>query len=370
MDIVKVPFGDIKLQYNSIKEEIDEAIQSVVDETAFISGKYVKEFCENYSKHYGVKHVIPVANGTDAIYIALRMLNIAEGDEVITTACTWISTVETISQAGATPVLIDINDQNLIDENLIEKFITERTKAIIPVHLFGQMCNMEKIRSICDTHELFLIEDCAQSHYAELNGHKAGLTGDVGTFSFYPGKNLGAYGDAGCIVTNNDALAAKMNMFANHGAKIKHQHRMAGINSRMDGIQGAVLNVKLKYIDDWTQKRIDHANSYRALLRDVSNITLPTLSEGTNKHVYHLFVIECDRRTELQEYLKSKGIGTGIHYPVPIPFMEAFEELNYNEEDFPVASRKQSRILSLPMFPELTESQIKFVCESIKEFYN
>lgn len=366
-----VPFVDLKEQYLKIKPEIDQAIFSVLEDTAFINGKYVNEFCENFAQLYDVKHVLPVGNGTDAIYASLKMLGIGPGDEVITTACTWISTSETISQTGAMPVFVDINDKFLIDPAKIEAQITSKTKAIIPVHLYGQLCDMKQIKEICAKHKLFLLEDCAQAHFAANEGYVAGLSGDVGTFSFYPGKNLGAYGDAGCIITNDDVLAKKVKMFTNHGALVKHDHKIEGINSRMDGIQGAILNVKLKYIKEWTANRIENASIYRELLNNTPEVTLPKLNEGnSNHHVYHLFVIECEERENLISHLKNCNIQTSIHYPTPLPFMEAYNYKKQTQEDFPVSFEKHSRILSLPMFPELKKEQIEYVCTEIKNFYS
>ncbi|MBN8570016.1 MAG: DegT/DnrJ/EryC1/StrS family aminotransferase, partial [Ignavibacteria bacterium] len=264
---MRVPFVDLHAQYLSIKDEIDNSIQSVINDTAFIGGKYVKEFENNFADSYGVKHCIGVANGTDAIYIILKMLGIGPGDEVITAANTWISTSETITQTGAKPVFIDIDEKYYtINENLIESKITSKTKAIIPVHLYGQVCNIEKIQTICKKHNLFLIEDCAQSHFSSLENKLAGTSGIASSFSFYPGKNLGAYGDAGCIITNDDTLAKKIRMFANHGSLIKHEHDIEGINSRLDGLQAAILNTKLPHLDNWINKRIFNAQLYTKLL--------------------------------------------------------------------------------------------------------
>ncbi|MCX6210187.1 MAG: DegT/DnrJ/EryC1/StrS family aminotransferase, partial [Bacteroidetes bacterium] len=250
---MNIPFVDLKAQYQSIKPEMDAAIASVINETAFIGGKYVAAFEQNFAALYGVKHCISVANGTDSLYILMKMLNIGVGDEVITVANSWISSSETISQTGATPVFVDVcKDYYSIDETKFEAAITSKTKAVILVHLQGQMADIETIQNICDKHKIVLIEDCAQSHFSEQNGKRAGTIGIAGSFSFYPGKNLGAYGDAGCIITNNDALAEKCKMFANHGALKKHHHIIEGINSRLDGLQAAILNTKLPYILKWT----------------------------------------------------------------------------------------------------------------------
>ena len=367
---MKIPFVDLKAQYNTIKSEIDEAIQSVIDDTAFIKGKYVERFEKEYAEKYGVKHCIGVANGTDAIYVSLKALGVGKGDEVITVANSWISTSEVITQAGARPVFVDIDpDYYTIDYRLIEDKITPRTKAIIPVHLFGQPAEIRKIKQICEKHNLHLIEDCAQAHFAEYDGQKVGTFGVAGTFSFFPGKNLGAYGDAGAIITNDDDFAMKARMYANHGALIKHKHEIEGINSRLDGMQAAILSVKLKHISAWNNKRFQNAMLYNKLLTDVDAIVIPQIRENV-KHVFHLYVMRSDKRNELQKHLSEKGISTGIHYPTPLPFLKAYKYLGHKSEDFPVASKYREQILSLPMFPELSSDQIEYVIESIKAFFN
>ena len=362
---MKVPFVDLYAQYSSIKEDIDDAIKSVITDTAFIGGKYVKEFERNYAEFYGVKHCIGVANGTDAIYIALKMLGIGAGDEVITVANSWISTSETIGQTGATPVFVDIEPNYYsIDVSQIEDKITDKTRAIIPVHLYGHPADMDPILALCKKYDLKLIEDCAQAHFAEYNGKRVGTIGDLATFSFYPGKNLGAYGDAGCIVTNDDVLAEKCRLYANHGALVKHQHQIEGINSRLDGLQAAILNAKLPHILQWTEARRAVAAKYVSLLENVSSIEIPEEAPYA-KHVYHLFVIRKEEREELQKSMKENGIGTAIHYPTPLPLLKAYDHLGYKKEDFPVATGYASKILSIPMFPELSDEHMKHVSEII-----
>ena len=366
---MEIPFVDLKAQYKTIKNEIDEAIQSVIDETAFIKGKYVGKYEKEYAEKYGVKHCIGVANGTDAIYVSLKALGIGPGDEVITVANSWISTSEVITQAGARPVFVDIDpDYYTIDPRLIEDKITPKTRAIIPVHLFGQPAEIEKIRRICETHNLHLIEDCAQAHFAEYNGQKVGTFGIAGAFSFFPGKNLGAYGDAGAIITNDDNFAVKARMYANHGALIKHKHEVEGINSRLDGMQAAILSVKLKHISEWNNKRLENAILYNKLLTGIDGIAIPQICENV-KHVFHLYVIRAANREALQKYLAEKGISTGIHYPTPLPLLPAYRYLNHTPSDFPIASDYMDKILSLPMFPELTEGQIEYITDCIKGFF-
>lgn len=366
---MQIPFIDLNAQYLSIRNEIDETIQQVISESAFIKGKYVNRFEEDYAKLCDVKHCIGVGNGTDAIYIALKVLGVGPGDEVITVANSWISTSETITQTGAKPVFVDIHpDYYTIDTSKIEERITPRTKAIIPVHLFGQPVDMDAISDICRRHNLFLIEDCAQAHFAEWKGQKVGTFGIAATFSFYPGKNLGAYGDAGAIVTSNDEFAEKARMYANHGCLIKHQHKFEGINSRLDGLQAAILSVKLPHILDWNAKRLNNAKHYNKLLADNEGVTTPEIHpEG--KHIFHLYVIRTQDRDKLQAYLKEKGISTGIHYPCPLPLLDAYSYLGYKKEDFPIAGNYKNEILSLPMYPELTSELIEQISKTIILWY-
>ncbi len=366
---MKINFVDLKAQYKSLKTEIDSAIQNVIDDADFIKGKAVKEFEEAYAKKYGVKHCIAVANGTDAIYAGLRMLGIGAGDEVITVANSWISTSETISQTGAVPVFVDIDKYSTIDCEKIEEKISSKTKAIIPVHLYGQPAEIKKIKAICDKHNLFLIEDCAQAHFAEYDNQFVGTFGDMATFSFYPGKNLGAYGDAGAVITNNDDLATKIRRFVNHGALVKHNHDIEGINSRLDTIQAAILNVKLPHIIKWNEDRAKNAAYYDKILKGVGDIIIPPKRENV-KHIYHVYSIRTKKRDALQKYLKEHNIPTAVHYPVALPFMNAYKYLNHTKDDFPVAAQYQDEILSLPMYPELNTEMMNYVAQIIKQFFN
>ena len=365
-----IPFVDLKAQYLSIKPDIDNAISGVINETAFIGGHYVKRFADDFALSYGVKHVIPCANGTDSLYIIMKMLGIGEGDEVITAANSWISSSETITQTGAKVVFADIHPNYFsIDENLLEGLITPRTKAVIAVHLHGQMCAIDKIKTICDQHGIFLIEDCAQSHFSELNDTLAGSRGIAGSFSFYPGKLLGAYGDAGCIITDNDELAEKCRMYANHGALVKHNHRVEGINSRLDGLQASILSAKLRYVNKWIEQRINNAHVYHQCMNEIKNIQLPAIRPGS-RHTYHLYVILAKQRDALKKYLDELGIETSIHYPIALPFLEAYRYLNHVPGDFPVTAQIQQEILSLPMYPELTKEKIEFIAGAITKFYS
>ncbi len=364
-----IPFVDLKAQYLSIKKDIDSAIFSTIDQATFVGGESLKSFEKNFADACGVKHCIGVGNGTDSIYIILKSLGIGIGDEVITVANSWISTSETISQAGAKPVFVDIEpDYFTIDISKIEQKITSKTKAIIPVHLYGQMAEIDKISDICKKYNLYLIEDCAQSHLAEYKGIKAGTTGIAASFSFYPGKNLGAYGDAGGIITNDDSLASKMRMFANHGALIKHQHEIEGINSRLDSLQAAVLNAKLPHLTDWNNRRLKNALLYNDLLANIKEIVTPQIRPDT-KPIFHLYVVRVERRDELIKQLNKAEIQIAVHYPRILPLLPAYKYLNHTPQDFPVSASYQNSIVSLPMYPELTADQIKFITSVVRDFY-
>ncbi|MES2773468.1 MAG: DegT/DnrJ/EryC1/StrS family aminotransferase [Bacteroidota bacterium] len=363
-----IPFVDLKAQYNSIKTEIDAAIGNVINETAFIGGKYVDSFENQFAALYGVKNCISCANGTDSLYIIMKMLGIGAGDEVITAANSWISSSETITQAGAKPVFADADSYFTMQPTHIEQLITSKTKAIIAVHLYGQMCDMDALVEICNKHQVHLIEDCAQSHFSEYNGRRAGTFGIAASFSFYPGKNLGAYGDAGCMITNDDELAKKLKMYARHGALKKHQHEIEGINSRLDGLQAAILSAKLPHILNWTAARRNVAAAYDILLGQVPQIKIPVVREQT-LHSFHLYVILAEKRDGLMAFLKAAGIETAIHYPAPLPFLPAYRYLEANPANFPVVAANTGKILSLPIYPEITDKQIKFIADTIKQFY-
>ncbi len=366
---MKIPFVDLKQQYLSIKTEIDEAVLSAISNSNFIGGELVRNFEINFSKNYEIKHCIGVANGTDSLYIIMKMLGIGIGDEVITVANSWISTSETITQTGAKVVFVDIDPEYYtMDIEDIQRKITSRTKAIIPVHIYGQMCDMNRISEIAKKFNLFLIEDCAQSHFSKLNGVYAGHFGDAASFSFYPGKNLGAYGDAGCIITNNDELATKCRMYSHHGSLKKHDHKIEGINSRLDSIQAAILDIKLKYIHDWTKKRQQIAKYYSDQLKDIGEIITPKI-RNNSEHTFHVYGIQADKRDQLKAYLEEKEINVAIHYPKPLPFLEAYKYLNHISTDFPNTSSISNKLLSLPIFPELTIEQQDYVINEIHNFY-
>ena len=367
---MKIPFVDLKSQYLTIKNEIDNAIFSTINNTSFIGGEQVANFEKSFEKIYNIGHCISCANGTDSLFIIMKMLGIGPGDEVITVANSWISSSETITQVGAKVVFVDCDPvYYTIDETKIEEKITPNTKAIIPVHLFGQACNVDFIMNISKKHNVFVIEDCAQSHFTTYNTRFVGSFGDAASFSFYPGKNLGAYGDAGAMITDNKELALKLKMYARHGALIKHQHQIEGINSRLDGIQAAILNVKLTKILDWTEKRKQNAKYLTSLLIDIPQIITPKIRPNT-EHTFHLYVIQCQNRENLIQFLNQNGIETSIHYPTPLPLLKAYEYLEYKPTDFLVSLDLSTKILSLPMYPEITEFQLNFIAEKIKEFYN
>jgi dTDP-4-amino-4,6-dideoxygalactose transaminase len=366
---MQIPFVDLKSQYDSIKEDIDKAIAAVISKTAFVGGSHLKNFEEAFAKFCHVKHCIGVGNGTDAIYIALRTLGIGRDDEVITVANSFIATSEAITMTGAKVVFVDINPKTYnIEASKIEEKVTPKTKAIIPVHLYGQPADMDPILKIAKKYNLKVIEDAAQAHGAIYKGKLIGSIGDIACFSFYPGKNLGAYGDGGAIVTNNDEWALKARMIANHGRIDKYDHEIEGINSRLDGLQAAILEAKLKHLPEWTEARRQNAYRYNKYLADTGLITPVEIADVTA--VYHLYIVRVkkEQRQKLQDHLQSKGVSTGIHYPIALPNLKAYKYLNHSENDFPEATKASHEIVSLPMFPELQENQIKYIANAMKEF--
>ncbi len=363
---MRVPFVDLKTQYQTIKPEIDQALAEVLADCAFIGGKYAARFEEEFAAYIGRKHAIGVANGTDALFAAMKGLGLGRGDEVITAANTFIATAEGITRTGADVVFVD-NDPTYynIDVDKIEAAITPRTKAITPVHLYGQPCAIDRVKAIADKHGLLLIEDAAQAHGAAWKGRNAGTWGDAGCFSFYPGKNLGAYGDAGGVVTDRDALAENLRSFCNHGRHETKHHGIEGINSRLDGFQAAVLTVKLRHLEAWTEARIAAAKRYTEGLSDVC--VTPQVHPDA-RHVFHLYVIRVANRDELRKNLQEAGIPTGVHYMKANPFVAAYEHLGARPEDFPVAYKYQDEIVSLPMHGDLTDEHIELVIDSVRKF--
>ena len=372
---MSVPFLDLKAQYRSIKKEIDPAIQAVIDTCAFASGPAVEKFEKRFATYCGTKYCIGVGNGTSALELILRAYGIGQGDEVITVTNSFFASAEAISLANATPVLLDCReDDALIDTTKIEAAISKKTKAIIPVHLYGQCADMDEIMSIATKHNLIVIEDACQAHGALYKGKKAGLPtealgakagsmGHAAAFSFYPGKNLGAFGEAGAVTTNDDTVNTTIRMLRDHGMQEKYKHKVVGKNERMDGIQGAVLDVKLSHLDAWNDARRKHATLYRELLKKNPNVTLFTAHDERTSN-YHLFVIRVKDRNAMQEKLREKSIATGIHYPIPIHLQEAYAG-KWKKGDFPVAEKIAGELLSLPMFAELTEEMVREVCGNL-----
>ncbi len=372
---MSIPFLDLAAQYRSIKQEIDPAIQSVIDSCAFASGPAVEKFEREFAAYCGVSHCIGVGNGTSAIELILRAYGIGAGDEVITVANSFFASAEAISLANATPILVDCCENDaLMDTTKLEAAITKKTKAILPVHLYGQCADMDAINAVAIKHNLLVIEDACQAHGALYKAKKEGLpTGasakagslaDAAAFSFYPGKNLGAYGEAGAVTTNDEAIAKKIRMLRDHGMSEKYKHQIVGRNERMDGIQGAVLSVKLKHLDAWNTARRTHAKLYRELLEGNPKIGLFTEHEDRCQN-YHLFVVRVQNRDTLQTKLKEKGIQSGIHYPIPIHLQEAYAG-KWKKGDFPIAEKLAGEILSLPMYAEMTTEMVREVSETLK----
>jgi len=366
---MRIPMVDLHAQYLEIKEEIDAAMADVIQKSAFIRGPVVENFEASFADFVGTKHCIGVGNGTDALFIALKALGIGSGDEVITAVNTFVATPEAISLTGARPVFCDVDPETMtIDPALIEERLTERTRAIIPVHLFGRVAAMGQIMNVASQHQLKVVEDAAQAHGARMNGTAAGAFGNASTHSFYPGKNLGAYGDAGAILMSDDDLAVWARKFANHGRSTKYGHEFEGINSRLDGLQAAVLSVKLKYLERWCELRREHARTYTHLLQDINAVVCPEIPEN-GQHVFHLYVIRVPDRDRLVLHLKARGIGCGIHYPQTMADLPAYRDQWHADRDFPVATKLRREILSLPLYPEMTTEQIERVVAEIRLFY-
>ena len=357
---MNIPFVDLKAQYQSIKMEMDTAIHNIVEDATFIGGNPVVEFERSFADFIGVDHCIGCGNCTDAMEIILKCLEIGVGDEVIVPANSWIATSEAVTSVGGNPVFVDIlPGLYTIDPDDILRKITAKTKAVIPVHLYGLPAPMDRIMKIAEDHELKVIEDCAQAHGASVGQQKVGSFGHASAYSFYPSKNMGAYGDSGAMVTNDPELSDKLRMMANHGQLTKHQHQMEGRNSRLDTLQAAILKVKLSHLDHWNQSRIHNAAHYQQLLNG-RNIRLPEVPEHY-QHVFHLYVVQVENRDEVMNGLKSSGVHCAIHYPTPLPFLPAYHKKGHKPEDFPVVHQNERKILSLPMYPELSESQIDYV---------
>ncbi|MFC1510851.1 DegT/DnrJ/EryC1/StrS family aminotransferase [Candidatus Margulisiibacteriota bacterium] len=361
---MKIPFVDLKAQYRSIKEEIDAAMQCVIENTSFVMGEEVEAFEKEFAQFCEAKFAIGVSSGTDALHLALLACGVRPGDEVITVPNTFIATTEPISHCGARPVFVDINPKTYnIDVGKIEARITPKTKAIIPVHLYGQPTEMDPIIALARKHNLKVVEDACQAHGAAYKGKRVGGIGDLGCFSFYPGKNLGAYGDGGMITTNNDELARKARLLRNHGREDKYQHLIEGYCHRLDNLQAAILRAKLKRLDAWNGARRRAAKLYNNLLS--GSVVIP-YEPNWAKGVYHLYVVRVKERSQLQLKLKEKDIATGVHYPLALHLQPAYQHLGCKRGDFPVAETAQEEILSLPIYPEITPEQINCIAMEVK----
>jgi dTDP-4-amino-4,6-dideoxygalactose transaminase len=364
-----IKFLDLKNQYDSIKDEIDIAIKNVIDKSAFIGGEYITKFENEFAKYHEAKYCIGVGNGTDALEIAIESLSLPKDSEVIVPANSFIASSEAITRTGHKVVFSDCDKNNYtISIESLKSKITKNTKAIVVVHLYGHPCNMDQILQIAKEYNLKTIEDCAQAHGAEYKNKKVGAIADIGTFSFYPGKNLGAYGDGGAIVTNNEYLAKKCKMIANHGRIEKYNHEFEGRNSRLDGLQAGILSVKLRHLDKWTNQRIEIADYYLQNLKKIKEVILPK-RENWAKQVYHLFVIRVKSRDKLQQYLKDNDIQSAIHYPIALPKLKAYEYINQKNEDF-FANYYDEQLLSLPIGEHLNKDDLQHICNTIKSFFN
>jgi dTDP-4-amino-4,6-dideoxygalactose transaminase len=362
-----IPFGDLKLQYLSIKEEIDAAVERVLTSGWFILGQEVQAFEEEFASYLGVSHAVGVGSGTEALHLALLACNVGPGDEVTTVSHTAVATVAAIELAGAKPVFVDIDPSTYtMDPSQLEDKISSTTKVILPVHLYGQAADMEPVLELARRHGLKVVEDAAQAHGAEYKGQKAGSLGDLACFSFYPTKNLGAYGDGGMVVTNDSALAERVSLLRQYGWADRYVSAIKGLNSRLDEVQAAILRVKLRWLDRWNARRREHAGLYDRRLQD-TGITLP-LEPDYSKHCYHLYVIRSKRRDELQRFLREKGVGAIVHYPVPVHLQEAYRDLGMSEGALPVTEMCAREVLSLPVAAELTEEQIEAACDVVAEF--
>ena len=371
---MRVPLLDLTEQNQSLRPEIESAIARVLDTNGFILGPEVAALESELADFCGAKHAIGCASGSDAILLALMALDVSDGDEVITTPYSFFATVSSITRLGARPVFVDIEPETYnLDSKQIEDRMSERTKAIEPVHLYGQCADMDEIRDIAQKYDVPVVEDAAQAIGAELNGKHAGSMGDIGCFSFYPSKNLGGMGDGGFLTTNDDLLAEKLKALRVHGSEIRYHHKWVGLNSRLDGFQGAVLRVKLPHLDRWTEGRRSNAELYRRLFTDMGlaeEVGTPIEKDGA-RHIYNQFVVRVSkRRDELREFLTERGVGTDIYYPIPLHLQECFAYLGFREGDFPVAERAARETLALPIYPELRPEQIEYVVRSIAEFFN
>ena len=369
---MNIPLIDLEAQYATLRPAVDDVVANVLSTTRFIGGPEVKAFEQGFAKFGGYPNVIACGNGTDALELLMDAWEIGPGDEVIVPAMSWISTSEIVVTRGATPVFVDVDPATYcIDPKLVEAAVTGRTKALIAVHLYGHPAKLDALRDLCDRHDLKLIEDSAQAHGAKFNGQHIATVGDAATFSFFPSKSLGAYGDAGAVIAPTYDLCTRVRALANHGMPgRRHHHVYHGRNSRLDALQAAVLNVKLPHLTDWIAAKNRHADNYRTQLADLdgNGLHLPTVADGCY-HGFHLFVIRTDRRDELADYLAERGVATTVHYPTALPLHACYGDYGHRAEDFPVAVNLSRTALSLPMYAELTEAQIDYVCTQIHNFF-
>jgi dTDP-4-amino-4,6-dideoxygalactose transaminase len=364
-----IPLVDLSAQYSTIEDEIQSAISNVIKSSRFIMGKEVKDFEQEFATFCGTKYAIGIASGTSAIHLSLRALGIGVGDEVMTVPFTFFATAEAIIHCGAKPVFVDVDpDYYTIDPELIEAAITPRTRAILPVHLYGQCANMEAILEISRKYGIPIVEDAAQAHGATFHGRKAGTFGSAACFSFYPGKNLGAFGDAGAVTTNDEELANRIRRLRDHGRNEKYIHLDVGYGERLDTLQAAILRVKLRKLEGWNARRRQLAAFYDECFDDISEIRIPQVYKE-NGHVFHLYVIQLEHRDELSRFLKKRGISSGIHYPLPLHLQPALKSLGYRRNDFPVSEALSESVLSLPLYPELNDSQLSYVVDIIHDFF-
>jgi dTDP-4-amino-4,6-dideoxygalactose transaminase len=362
---VTIAFVDLRRQYDAIADELDAAMAAVIRDTAFVGGEHVARFEREFAAYCEAAHCIGVANGTDALELSLRALDIGPGDEVLTVPNTFIATAAAISAVGATPVFVDVDpDTYQLDPALLERAITARTRAIMPVHLYGHPADLDAILALAARHDLFVVEDACQAHGARYKGRRVGAIGHVGCFSFYPGKNLGAYGDAGAVVTNSAELAARVRRMADHGREDKYRHAVVGRNSRLDGLQAAVLSAKLRHLDEWNAARRRIAQELTARLAE-GPVTPPAVSPDVEA-VFHLYVVRSERREAVRRALDEAGIASGIHYPIPLHLQPAYRALGLGPGSYPVAEEHARQILSLPIFPELTYEEIDRICEVVE----
>lgn len=367
MTTPKIPFVDLITQYRTIQPEINAAVFEIINMTAFIGGKAVNDFEQAFAAYCEAKHCVALSNGIDALYLAMKALGLGPGDEVITVPNTFIATSEAITRTGASIRFVDVNSDTMnMDVEKIEAALTPRTKAIVPVHLYGQPADMEAINDRAQRHGLFVIEDAAQAHGARYHGKRVGSLGNIACFSFYPGKNLGAYGDAGAVVTNDGKLAERIRQFSNHGRLTKYEHAVEGYNHRCDGLQTAILQTKLKYLDRWNAARRAHATLYNKFFQSVDGVKTPVELPGVEP-IYHLYVIEVDNRERVLQALAQKDIEAGIHYPLPLHLQPAYKHLGLRAGSFPVTEKAASRILSLPMYAELTTAMVEYVAATVIE---